>query len=78
TVTAPAIEPIVASKPTVSFAVPEGDSGNHIADMMPEDDSRADDTDLPVMPHISDDAAFSQKSRSMQTAAYRSSLTPIP
>ena len=67
-----------AAKPTVSFAVPEGDSSNHITDMVPEDDSRADDTDLPVMPHISDDAAFSQKSRSMQTAAYRSSLTPIP
>ncbi|MBB3107923.1 S-DNA-T family DNA segregation ATPase FtsK/SpoIIIE [Psychrobacter luti] len=70
--------PVTATKPTVSFAVPEGDSSNHIADMMPEDNSRADDTDLPVMPHISDDAAFSQKSRSMQTAAYRSSLTPIP
>lgn len=70
--------PVTATKPTVSFAVPEGDSSNHIADMMPEDDSRADDTDLPMMPHISDDAAFSQKSRSMQTAAYRSSLTPIP
>ena len=67
-----------AAKPTVSFAVPEGDSSNHITDMVPEDDSLADDTDLPVMPHISDDAAFSQKSRSMQTAAYRSSLTPIP
>ncbi|MGP5313659.1 DNA translocase FtsK [Psychrobacter faecalis] len=68
----------VAAKPTVSFAVPEGDSSNHITDMVPEDDIRADETDLPVMPHISDDAAFSQKSRSMQTAAYRSSLTPIP
>ncbi len=67
-----------AAKPTVSFAVPEGDSSNHITDMVPEDDSLADDTNLPVMPHISDDAAFSQKSRSMQTAAYRSSLTPIP
>ena len=67
-----------AAKPTVSFAVPEGDSSNHITDMVPEDDSRADDTNLPVMPHISDDAAFSQKSRSMQTATYRSSLTPIP
>lgn len=67
-----------AAKPTVSFAVPEGDSSNHITDMVPEDDSRADDTNLLVMPHISDDAAFSQKSRSMQTAAYRSSLTPIP
>lgn len=66
------------AKPTVSFAVPEGDSSNHITDMVPEDDSRTDETALPVMPHISDDAAFSQKSRSMQTAAYRSSLTPIP
>ena len=73
--------PIAAPKPTVSFAVPEGDSSNHITDMMPEDDNDyhiADDIAAPVMPHISDDIAFSQKSRSMQTAAYRSSLTPIP
>ncbi len=62
------------AKPTVSFAVPEGDSSNHITDMMPDDE----DAHAPVMPDISDDAAFSQKSRSMQTAAYRSSLTPIP
>ena len=70
-----------AAKPTMSFAVPEGDSSNHITDMMPEDDNdyhSADDIAAPVMPHISDDIAFSQKSRSMQTAAYRSSLTPIP
>ncbi|OXL23392.1 DNA translocase FtsK [Psychrobacter sp. DAB_AL32B] len=66
-----------ATKPTVSFAVPEGDSSNHITDMMPEDDS-VEDSNAPVMPHISDDIAFSQKSRSMQTAAYRSSLSPIP
>ena len=73
--------PVAAPKPTVSFAVPEGDSSNHITDMMPEDDNDyhiADDIAAPVMPHISDDIAFSQKSRSMQTAAYRSSLTPIP
>jgi len=70
-------EPKTPTQPSVSFAVPEGDSSNHITDMMPEDDSD-DDIDVPVMPHISDDAAFSQKSRSMQTAAYRSSLTPIP
>ncbi|MEZ7519042.1 DNA translocase FtsK 4TM domain-containing protein [Psychrobacter sp. NPDC078370] len=70
-------EPKASVQPSVSFAVPEGDSSNHITDMMPEDDSD-DDTNVPVMPHISDDAAFSQKSRSMQTAAYRSSLTPIP
>ncbi|WP_201612824.1 DNA translocase FtsK [Psychrobacter immobilis] len=73
--------PVTAAKPTVSFAVPEGDSSNHIADMMPEDDDDyhiADDIAAPVMPHISDDIAFSQKSRSMQTAAYRNSLTPIP
>jgi len=70
-------EPKTSTQPSVSFAVPEGDSSNHITDMMPEDDSD-DDTNVPVMPHISDDAAFSQKSRSMQTAAYRSSLTPIP
>jgi len=70
-------DPKAPVQPSVSFAVPEGDSSNHITDMMPEDDSD-DDTNVPVMPHISDDAAFSQKSRSMQTAAYRSSLTPIP
>ncbi|MGE6342850.1 MULTISPECIES: DNA translocase FtsK [Psychrobacter] len=70
-------EPKASVQPSVSFAVPEGDSSNHITDMMSEDDSN-DDTNVPVMPHISDDAAFSQKSRSMQTAAYRSSLTPIP
>lgn len=70
-------EPKTSAQPSVSFAVPEGDSSNHITDMMPENDSD-DDTNVPVMPHISDDAAFSQKSRSMQTAAYRSSLTPIP
>ncbi|MGO1251460.1 DNA translocase FtsK 4TM domain-containing protein [Psychrobacter sp.] len=67
-----------ADTPTVSFAVPEGDSGNHITDMMPDDDGTSDETAKPVMPDISDDAAFSQKSRSMQTAAYRDSLTPIP
>ncbi|MDN3399220.1 DNA translocase FtsK 4TM domain-containing protein [Psychrobacter sp. APC 3426] len=66
-----------AAKPTVSFAVPEGDSSNHITDMMPDDDAD-DEIAAPVMPDISDDTAFSQKSRSMQTAAYRSSLTPIP
>ncbi|MGO2279541.1 MAG: DNA translocase FtsK 4TM domain-containing protein, partial [Pseudomonadales bacterium] len=69
-------EPKTPAQPSVSFAVPEGDSSNHITDMMPESDN--DDTNVPVMPHISDDAAFSQKSRSMQTAAYRNSLTPIP
>ena len=70
-----AIETVAAPKANVSFDIPEGDSSNHIADMMPDETS----TDAaPVMPHISDDAAFSTKSRSMQTAAYRSSLTPIP
>jgi len=71
-------DPKAPVQPSVSFAVPEGDSSNHITDMMPDDDSLSDDMTVPVMPHISDDAAFSQKSRSMQTAAYRSSLTPIP
>ncbi|OLF35958.1 DNA translocase FtsK [Psychrobacter sp. Cmf 22.2] len=71
-------EPLAGSKPTMSFAVPEGDSSNHITDMMPEDDSRLDDPDAPVMPDISDDAAFSRKSRSMQTAQYRAQLSPIP
>lgn len=67
------IEPVAATKPTVSFAVPEGDSSNHITEMMPDDD-----VSVPVMPDIHDDAAFSQRSRAMQTAEYRGSLTPIP
>ena len=70
-------EPAISAQPTISFAVPEGDSSNHIIDMMPEEDS-AEDISAPVMPHISDDAAFSHKSRSMQTAKYRAALTPIP
>ncbi|AAZ18257.1 DNA translocase FtsK [Psychrobacter arcticus 273-4] len=81
TATISSIESATVTKPTMSFAVPEGDSSNHITDMMPEDDNvydSADDIDALVMPHISDDIAFSQKSRSMQTAAYRSSLSPIP
>ena len=69
-------KPVVAPKSNVSFDIPEGDSSNHITDMMPDDTSA--DGAAPVMPHISDDAAFSTKSRSMQTAAYRSSLSPIP
>ncbi|MBF2720609.1 DNA translocase FtsK 4TM domain-containing protein [Psychrobacter sp. NG254] len=69
-------ETVTAPKANVSFDIPEGDSSNHIADMMPDDTSA--DVAAPVMPDISDDAAFSTKSRSMQTAAYRSSLTPIP
>ncbi|MEG9303961.1 DNA translocase FtsK 4TM domain-containing protein [Psychrobacter celer] len=68
-------QPIMPNKPSVSFAVPEGDSSNHITDMMPDDDA---ETVAAVMPDISDDAVFSKKSRSMQTAAYRNSLTPIP
>ena len=71
-------ELIAAPKPTVSFSVPDGDSSNHITDMMPEDDSRSDDSNTPVMPDISDDAAFAKRSRAMQTAEYRGSLTPIP
>ena len=75
----PKAAPTAESKSTVSFAVPDGDSSNHITDMMPEDNSRADD-DLhaPVMPAIHDDAAFAQRSRAMQTAEYRGSLTAIP
>ncbi|WP_367110784.1 DNA translocase FtsK 4TM domain-containing protein [uncultured Psychrobacter sp.] len=72
-----ATKPVAAAKSTMSFAVPEGDSSNLITDMMPDDDAD-DEIATSVMPDISDDAAFSQKSRSMQTAAYRSSLTPIP
>ncbi|MDV2860720.1 DNA translocase FtsK 4TM domain-containing protein [Psychrobacter sp. CAM01] len=73
--TVEALTPETSTKPAVSFAVPEGDSSNHITDMMPDDDA---ETVTAVMPDISDDAAFSKKSRSMQTAAYRNSLTPIP
>ena len=68
--------PTATPKPNISFAVPDGDSSNHISDMMPEDDSS--DLHVPVMPDIHDDAAFTQRSRSMQTAKYRDSLTPIP
>ena len=64
------------SKPNISFAVPEGDSSNHITDMMPDD--LDDESDAPIMPEIHDDTAFTQRSRSMQTAAYRAQLTPIP
>ena len=75
----PKAAPLAAVKPTMSFAVPDGDSGNHIEDMMPEDNSvMDDDSHAPTMPAIHDDAAFSQRSRSMQTAEYRASLTPIP
>ncbi|WP_352339524.1 DNA translocase FtsK 4TM domain-containing protein [Psychrobacter sp. 16-MNA-CIBAN-0192] len=66
----------VTAKPSISFAVPEGDSSNHITDMMP--DELDDELDAPVMPELHDDTAFSQRSRSMQTAAYRAQLTPIP
>ena len=62
--------------PTISFAVPEGNRSNHIEDMIPE--IAADDMPAPTMPDIHDDAAFHQRSRSMQTAKYRASLTPIP
>ncbi|MGP5505248.1 DNA translocase FtsK 4TM domain-containing protein [Psychrobacter celer] len=73
--TVEALTPETSTKPAVSFAVPEGGSSNHITDMMPDGDA---ETVAAVMPDISDDAAFSKKSRSMQTAAYRNSLTPIP
>ncbi|HCI30126.1 MAG TPA: hypothetical protein DFH98_00065, partial [Psychrobacter sp.] len=43
-------QPVAPAKPSVSFAVPEGDSSNHITDMMPEEDST--DDSAPVMPHI--------------------------
>lgn len=63
----------VPAKSTMSFAIPEGDSSNHITDMMPDSDSSA-----PVMPDIHDDAAFAKRSRAMQTSEYRAQLTPIP
>ncbi len=68
---------IAPSKPTMSFAVPDGDASNHIADMMPDDASRVAN-DAPIMPDIHDDAAFSQRSRAMQTSKYRAHLSPIP
>lgn len=71
-------ESATSSKPTISFAVPEDGSGNLITDMMPDDDSKYDDTNTPVMPDIHDDAAFAQRSRAMQTAEYRGSLSAIP
>ena len=75
--TAATVEPIVAHKPTISFSIPEGDTSNHIIDMMPEYGSD-DEQYAPVMPDIHDDAAFSQRSRAMQTAKYRAHLTPVP
>ena len=73
------VETVIDPKSTFSFAVADGDSSNHITDMMPEDDkSSEDDLHTPVMPEIHDDAAFSQRSRSMQTAKYRDSLSAIP
>ena len=74
----PKAAPTADVKPTFSFAVPEGDSSNHIEDMMPEDYSIVDDMPAPTMAAIHDDAAFTTRSRSMQTAAYRASLSPIP
>ena len=70
--------PVLNPTPTIRFAVPEGESSNHIADMVPDDDGVDDDSDTLVMPEIHDDVAFSKKSRSMQTAAYRAQLSPIP
>ncbi|MGM8885151.1 DNA translocase FtsK 4TM domain-containing protein [Psychrobacter sp. 1U2] len=74
------VESAPVTKPAVSFAVPDGDASNHITDMMPEDNSPAssEDLDEPVMPDIHDDEAFANRSRSMQTAQYRSSLSKIP
>ncbi len=70
----PKAAPTATAKPTMSFAVPDGDASNHIEDMISEED----DSPAPTMPEIHDDAAFSSKSRSMQTAQYRAQLTPIP
>ncbi|MGM8872439.1 DNA translocase FtsK 4TM domain-containing protein [Psychrobacter sp. 2Y5] len=74
------VESAPVTKPAVSFAVPDGDASNHITDMMPEDNSPAssEDLDEPFMPDIHDDEAFAKRSRSMQTAQYRSSLSKIP
>ena len=78
----PKLPPIAATKPMMSFELPDSSLVNHIEDMMPEDhsayDSADDELQAPAMPEIHDDAAFSNKSRSMQTAQYRAQLTPIP
>nr|WP_227431026.1 DNA translocase FtsK [Psychrobacter sp. I-STPA6b] len=58
-------------KPSVRFAVPEGDASNHIVDMVPEEEYHH-------LPEVSDDEAFFGRSRAMQTAKYRAQLTPIP
>ena len=57
--------------PNISFAVPEGNASNHIEDMVP-------DSDEAYLPPIEDDEAYASRSRAMQTAKYRESLTPIP
>ena len=66
---------MTAATPTIRFDVPDDGSSNHITDMMPED-TAANET--PVLPDISDDTAFAQRSRAMQTAEYRDSLPAIP
>lgn len=62
-------------KPNIGFAVPDGDASNHIEDMVPDTDEH---TAAPTLPAIEDDAAYASRSRAMQTAKYRESLTPIP
>lgn len=57
--------------PDIRFAVPEGNASNHIEDMVP-------DSDEVYLPPIEDDEAYASRSRAMQTAKYRESLTPIP
>lgn len=75
----PKVAPTAAAKPMISFAVAEGEASNHIVDMMPDDyNDEDDDTQASTMPDIHDDEAFSQRSRSMQTAAHRANLSPIP
>ena len=66
-------------RPTIQFAVPEGDESNHITEMMPTDDaSEHGQPQGSSLPAIEDDAAHFGRSRAMQTAKYREQLTPIP
>lgn len=69
--------------PPIRFATPEGDASNHIEDMVPDDDyDPAHDPEQArldkIMPEIHDDSAFASSSRAMQTAKYRSHLSPLP
>lgn len=67
----PSVSTSSQATPNIRFAVPEGNASNHIEDMVP-------DSDEVYLPPIEDDEAYASRSRAMQTAKYRESLTPIP